>query len=383
MHAGAVIVAAGSGQRTGGNVSKQLRLVGGRPMLGWSLEAFRRHPGIERIVLVVPTGEIDTYHAQFSLADQIVEGGATRADSVLQGLRALQTLQVDHPMTHVLIHDAARPGIDQTVISQLLESLQYHDGAAPALPVVDALKRSSGDQLENVDRADLWRVQTPQGFRLDLIIEALSIAGSAFVDDLAAVENLGANLGLIEGSERFSKVTYPEDFARMETLLETKTVVRMGTGFDVHGFEPGGEVTLCGVAIPHSAKLEGHSDADVAWHALTDAIFGAAALGDIGDHFPPSDPKWAGAESEIFLREAVKCAAAKGLTLSNCDLTIICEAPKVKPHRDAMRARTAEVLGVSIDQVSVKATTTEGLGFTGRREGIAAQASVVLIGTRQ
>ena len=325
-------------------------------------------------MLVVPPGEQDTYRNQFPQADACTVGGANRQASVIRGLSAPC---ITSDITHVLIHDAARPGLDDLTISRLISALKTHDGAAPALPVVDALKRPDGDTVEDVERAGLYRVQTPQAFKVDVIRNALTTAPDGLVDDLAAARLAGARLTLVEGSERLAKITYPEDFTRMQALL-SPAMPRIGTGFDVHEFEPGEHVTLCGVQIPHIAKLKGHSDADVGWHALTDAILGAVGLGDIGDHFPPSDDLWKGAPSHIFLAEAMRLARDEGFTLGNCDLTLICEAPKIKPHREAMRARTAEILGVEIDRVSIKATTTEGLGFTGRREGIAAQAAAVL-----
>lgn len=378
MKTAAIIVAAGSGQRAGGELPKQLVPLGGKPMLSWSLDVFLGHAQISETVLVVPALEIERYGKAFPSATTLVAGGDTRAASVKAGLRAIRDSGAGDLATHVLIHDAARPGLTDGIIDRLLEALSRADGVAPALPVVDALKRASRDTLQNIDRSDLWRVQTPQGFALDLIEQALDASDDSVVDDLAAVKQIGGRLSLVDGSESLSKVTYPEDFKRIEAMIAGNTTVRMGTGFDVHAFEPGDGVILCGVIIPHDAKLQGHSDADVAWHALTDSILGALASGDIGDHFPPSDPKWAGAASEVFLRKAVALTAERGFGISNCDLTIICEAPKVKPHREAMRAKTADILGISIDQVSIKATTTEGLGFTGRREGIAAQAAVVL-----
>lgn len=374
MQIAAIIVAAGSGNRAGGAVPKQLRKLGGRPVLAWSLEAFRTHPRIDSIVLVVPPGEETAFAEQFPGADAYVAGGMDRQSSVTHGLAAPC---LANGITHVMVHDAARPGLDHNTLDRLIEALAEHDGAAPALPVVDALKRQGEGTVEDVDRTGLYRVQTPQAFRIDILRKALAEAPAGLVDDLAATRHLGASLTLVEGSERLAKITYPEDFDRMQRLL-CPPVPRMGSGFDVHGFEPGDHVTLCGVDIPHAAKLQGHSDADVGWHALTDAILGALGLGDIGDHFPPSDEKWRGTPSHIFLAEAMRLARSEGYELGNCDITLICEAPKVKPHREAMRARTAEVLGVDIGQVSIKATTTEGLGFTGRREGIAAQATAVL-----
>jgi 2-C-methyl-D-erythritol 4-phosphate cytidylyltransferase/2-C-methyl-D-erythritol 2,4-cyclodiphosphate synthase len=264
------------------------------------------------------------------------------------------------------------------MIDSLVSALSDHDAAAPALPVADALKAQVAGRLSTVPRDGLYRVQTPQAFRLGEIRSALEARGS-FVDDLEAVEAAGARVTLVPGDPRLHKITYAEDFDLVARLLSPlQSAPRVGKGFDVHAFEPGDHVTLCGVKIPHTAKLKGHSDADAAWHALTDAILGAVALGDIGDHFPPSDPKWKDADSGLFLKHAQMLAEKAGYALSSCDVTVICEAPKVKPHRDAMRVRTAELLGLPLDAVSVKATTTESLGFTGRREGIAAEAVAVL-----
>jgi len=374
MPVAAVIVAAGRGVRAGGDRPKQLQTLAGKPVIQWSVDAFETHAEVSQTILVVPADDEATYRAILGDTCDIVAGGETRTDSVKAGLAACRIAEDDL----VMIHDAARPGLSHGLISDLIEAAQNADGVAPALPVADALKRETGDQLTSVNRDGLYRVQTPQVFRLGLIRTALS-QSDAMVDDLAAIEATKGKVLLIKGSEHLAKITYPDDLKRIETLLMSSTgTPRFGTGFDVHAFEPGDAVTLCGVSIPHDQKLSGHSDADVAWHALTDAILGAAALGDIGDHFPPSDPQWKGAASEVFLRHAVKIAAEAGWAVTSCDLTIICEAPKVKPHRDAMRDATAKITGLSLDAVSVKATTTEGLGFTGRREGIAAQASAVL-----
>lgn len=373
MSIAAIIVAAGRGERAGGTVPKQRRMLGSRPVFEWSLEAFVKHPGINECVLVVPDGEIENYRAHCAPDVQIVAGGETRTASVLAGLAACSDLT-----DTVLIHDAARPGLTANTISRLIDALKTSDAAAPALEVVDALKRKTAERVEAVDRAHLYRVQTPQAFRHQSILEALS-SGGDYVDDLAAIEAKGGTVTLTEGNERLAKITQPDDHQRMERMLMTSVKApRFGSGFDVHALVPGDGVILCGVTIPHTQKLDGHSDADVAWHALTDAILGAAALGDIGDHFPPSDPQWRGADSATFLQHAVEIAKDAGWQLTSCDVTVICEAPKVKPHRDAMRQRTADVTGLPLDAVSVKATTTEGLGFTGRREGIAAQASAVL-----
>lgn len=374
MSNAAIIVAAGRGLRAGGEIPKQQRMLGNRRVYQWSLDAFSAHPNIDACILVVPAGDEPLYREQCSKATKVVAGGDTRSASVRAGLAACSP---DTTRT-VLIHDAARPGLNADIISRLISATETADAAAPAIKLVDALKRQTGSSIESVDRERLFRVQTPQAFKFQKIQQALS-AGDDLVDDLAAIERQSGTVTLISGSERLAKITHPDDQMRLEKLLmPTSIPPRFGTGFDVHAFEPGDGVTLCGVTIPHVKKLAGHSDADVAWHALTDAILGAAALGDIGDHFPPSDPQWAGASSAGFLAHAVQVARQAGWHLSSCDLTIICETPKIGPHRDAMRQRTADITGLSLNSISVKATTTEGLGFTGRGEGIAAQASAVL-----
>ncbi|MBY9067836.1 bifunctional 2-C-methyl-D-erythritol 4-phosphate cytidylyltransferase/2-C-methyl-D-erythritol 2,4-cyclodiphosphate synthase [Hyphomonas sp. WL0036] len=370
----AIIVAGGTGQRAGAERPKQWQMLLGKRVIDWSIDAFCTHPRISQVV-VVAGPELGALPEGAPIVQ--ANPGATRTQSVLSGLAAA-TLADD---AVVLIHDAARPGIDAATISALIETLSDKAVAAsaPAMPVADALKSNQGQNWTNVDRTGLFRVQTPQAFRLGEIRAALSAAGPDLVDDLAAIEAAGGAIRMVPGSARLSKITYAEDFDMLARLLSPAGTPRIGKGYDVHEFEAGDHVTLCGVAIPHIAKLKGHSDADAAWHALTDAILGAVALGDIGDHFPPSDPKWKGADSGIFLKEAQRLAEAKGYVIANCDITVICEAPKVKPHREAMRERTAELLGLPLDAVSVKATTTEGLGFTGRREGIAAEAVALLV----
>lgn len=367
-----IIVAGGRGNRAGSDKPKQWQALLGRRVIDWSIDAFSRHPSISEVIVVADAdlGPPGTGQ-RFTRA----EPGATRTLSVLSGLNTLAAPDD----TIVLIHDAARPGIEAGTISALIAALETHDAAAPALPVADALKQQREDVLSTVDRSGLYRIQTPQTFRLGAIRAALEAAGADLVDDLSAVEGPGARIRLIAGSIRLSKITYPEDFDMLARLLAPTGAPRVGKGFDVHAFEAGDHVTLCGVAIPHVAKLKGHSDADAGWHALTDAILGAVALGDIGDHFPPSDPRWKNADSGIFLKHAQTLAEEKGYRIDSCDITVICEAPKVKPYREAMRARTAELLGLTLDAISVKATTTEGLGFTGRREGIAAEAIAVLM----
>ncbi|KCZ55257.1 bifunctional 2-C-methyl-D-erythritol 4-phosphate cytidylyltransferase/2-C-methyl-D-erythritol 2,4-cyclodiphosphate synthase [Hyphomonas chukchiensis] len=373
----AIIVAGGKGIRAGRAGPKQYESLLGRKVLEWSIEAFLQHPDVDHLVVVSGTGQ-----GKFGPfpGTSWVSGGDSRTQSVRNGLAALDL----PPETPVLIHDAARPGLSQSMISALIAALETADAVAPALPVPDALKTERNGKLETVPREGLFRVQTPQAFRLGAIRAALDASNGDLVDDLAAMEATGAKVELIPGDERLHKITYPEDFDLVAKLMSPAAAApRVGKGFDVHAFEPGDHVTLCGVAIPHSAKLKGHSDADAAWHALTDAILGAVALGDIGDHFPPSDERWKNADSAIFLQEAIRLAGAEGYAVSSCDITVICEAPKVKPHREAMRSRTAELMGLPLSAVSVKATTTEGLGFTGRREGIAAEAIAVLVPSNQ
>ena len=361
----AVIVAAGSGARFGSDIPKQFLPLGKKPIWQWSYETLSNHPRVDDVIIVLPRGETIK-------GAKVAEGGPTRAESVLNGLNALAPFED----TVVLIHDAARPGLSARVIDELLSVMSHCDAAAPRLPVNDALKRGDHNP-KTVDRANLWRVQTPQAFRLNKIRAALQDSDLNFIDDLQAIEQQGGKVQFVPGSERLCKITRPEDLDWLSEVLVT-TEIRTGFGFDVHAFEAGDHVTLCGVEIPHTAKLQGHSDADVAWHALTDAILGAIALGDIGDHFPPTESKWKNAKSSIFLRHAYSLARERGYAISNIDITIICESPKIKPHRDTMRNSTANCLEIEIDRVSVKATTTEGLGFTGRREGIAAQANISL-----
>lgn len=356
---------------------KQFENLAGKPVYRWSLDTLLADKRIEKICLVLPAGHVDEVRAETPPDDRLslVVGGAERTDSVRKALEALAPAGDDI----LLVHDAARPGLEPHTITALLSAMEMHDAAAPALPVIDALKRQSGKTLATVDRSDLYRVQTPQAFKAGALASTLSASAKTFVDDLEAVESLGATVALVKGSERLSKITFADDFDRIEKMIAGQQAeFRFGTGFDVHAFEPGPGVTLCGVFIEHKARLKGHSDADAGWHALTDAILGAVALGDIGDHFPPTDDRWKDVDSGVFLKHAVELAREKGWELSHCDVTLICETPKIKPHREAMRRLTAEITGLDLDAVSIKATTTEGLGFTGRREGIAAQAAATL-----
>lgn len=366
----AVVVAAGSGSRAGG--PKQWRRLGGKPVLRWSVEALLA-AGAEDLVVVIPAGaEAEAGEALAGLTGwRIAAGGATRADSVRSGLEALGGAP-DRP---VLIHDAARPLLKPAVIRRVLEALSGADGALPALPVADSLRRAdAGLMADPVERDGLWRAQTPQAFRFGTITDAYAgwPANESATDEATVVQRAGGRVRLVEGDPRLMKLTYPEDFAMAEALLPRQT--RVGQGFDAHRWGPGASVWLCGVEIAHDQTLIGHSDADAGLHALTDALLGAMGDGDIGDHFPPTDPQWKGASSDRFLIHAVERLHARGGRLVNVDVTLICERPKVKPHRQAMRERLAALLSLPLDAVSVKATTTEAMGFTGRGEGLAAQA---------
>jgi 2-C-methyl-D-erythritol 4-phosphate cytidylyltransferase/2-C-methyl-D-erythritol 2,4-cyclodiphosphate synthase len=305
-----------------------------------------------------------------------VTGGRTRAESVQAGLAALEAAG-DQP---VLIHDAARPFVSRAHVERLLAALDVADGAIPTLPVPDTLKRGDGLVDETVPRDGLWRAQTPQAFRLAKLKTAYGRwpAGEEPTDDASVMERAGGTVAMVPGDPMLMKLTYPEDFMLAEQLSAGRRLVRTGFGVDAHRFGPGDVVWLCGIRIQHDLGLIGHSDADCGLHALTDAVLGAIAEADIGEHFPPSDPRWKGASSDRFLSHAVALVAARGGRLVNADVTLICERPKIRPHRDAMRARIAELLGLPVDRVSVKATTTEGMGFTGREEGLMAQAVVTV-----
>jgi len=379
----AIIVAAGSGSRAGGD--KQWRLLGGKPVLRWSVEAFL-NVGAEEVLVVVAAGaEAQAAAVLHDLSGwRAIVGGAERADSVRAGLAAL-TGAMDRP---VLIHDAARPLLSAAVIGRVLDGLEGADGALPGLAVADTLKQGAQDGEQTrigrtVDRANLWRAQTPQAFRADRLTAAWANwpADEVPTDDAAVVERDGGCVVLVAGEAALMKLTYPEDFTMAEALIAANTApmqTRVGNGFDVHRWGPGSSVWLCGIEIPHDQTLIGHSDADAGLHALTDAILGALAEGDIGDHFPPTDPQWKGASSDLFLIHAAKLVTARGGRIAHVDVTLICEQPKVKPHRLAMRERLAALLSLPLDAVSVKATTTEALGFTGRGEGLAAQATATI-----
>lgn len=370
MDTAVIIVAAGRGSRMGGELPKQWQLLAGRPVLAHVLAAFS---GMPAVLVIHPD---DRARAE-GLGVRLVEGGATRDASVLAGLRALEGSGV----TKVLIHDGARPLVSRGLIGRLVAALDHHEGAAPALAVTDALWRGeAGLVAGTVDRSGLYRAQTPQAFRFAPILAAhLGHPGGA-LDDVEVARAAGLDVAIVEGEETNLKLTFPGDFARAEAILKGRNMdVRMGNGYDVHAFCEGDHVWLCGVKVPHSRGLLGHSDADVGMHALTDAIYGALAEGDIGRHFPPSDPQWKGAASHIFLSHAVGLAAERGYRLGNCDVTLVCERPKIGPHALAMQAELARIMGVEAGRVSVKATTSERLGFTGREEGIAALATATLV----
>lgn len=370
----ALIVAAGRGSRAGGGMPKQYRSLGGQAVLRWSLARFRRHHRVSAVRAVIHPDDRALYDDAARGLDLLppVNGGATRQKSVRLGLESLAELAP----AAVLIHDAARPFVDDATIDRTLDALAYAPGAIAAVPVADTIKRGDGKRIAGtIDRNGLWRAQTPQGFRFaDILAAHRAAAGAELSDDAAVAERAGLAVSLVAGSEMNTKITSEDDLQRAALIANTAFETRVGTGFDVHGFGPGDHVWLCGVKVPHTQALVGHSDADVALHALTDAILGAIGAGDIGMHFPPSDPRWGGASSDKFLAHAQSLLAARGGTLVHVDVTIICERPKVGPHRAAMAERLAAILGIDPQRCSVKATTTEGLGFTGRGEGIAVQA---------
>jgi 2-C-methyl-D-erythritol 4-phosphate cytidylyltransferase/2-C-methyl-D-erythritol 2,4-cyclodiphosphate synthase len=386
-----VIVAAGRGTRAAAGASgfpKQYAPLAGSTVLGVAVARFASHPAIGPIQVVIGEGDQDLYAAATEgfrgrLAPPVA-GGATRQESVRLGLKALEP---DKPQ-HVLIHDAARPFIEPGVISEVIEALAQHAGAIAAEPVADTLKLARADRTiaQTVERSGLWRAQTPQGFRFAAILKAHEAARaegrSDFTDDAALAEWAGLDVALVQSSSRNIKLTSADDLAMAQRLMAEPSAQfepRIGTGFDVHRFGPGDHVWLCGVRIAHDRGLIGHSDADAALHAVTDALLGAIGDGDIGQHFPPSDPKWKGAPSRLFVEDACRRVAARGGRIVNVDVTLLCEAPRIGPHRDAMREALADMLGIDMTRIGVKATTTEGLGFTGRREGLAALASATVL----
>jgi 2-C-methyl-D-erythritol 4-phosphate cytidylyltransferase/2-C-methyl-D-erythritol 2,4-cyclodiphosphate synthase len=366
----ALIVAAGKGERLGGGVPKQYRALGGKPLLRWAVEAMQRHPAIAKTRVVIASGQEEMAAAALSGIDvgAWIEGGADRADSVRSGLEAIHS-------DAVLVHDAARPFCPPSVLDRLIASLEFFEGSAPVLPVGDTLMRVSDQIEEPIDRSCLARVQTPQAFRVAALRQAYERwTGAPPTDETTVLRAAGMRVAAVEGDPTLEKITTATDFQRAEQWLAGRLTPRTGMGFDVHAFAGDGPVMLGGIAVPHSRGLAGHSDADVVLHAITDALLGAAGFGDIGEHFPPSDPTWKGMSSDRFLSHAVDLLRSQGAIIDHLDCTIIAEEPKVGPHRSAMRERVAGITGLTPGQVSIKATTTEGLGFTGRREGIAAQA---------
>jgi 2-C-methyl-D-erythritol 4-phosphate cytidylyltransferase/2-C-methyl-D-erythritol 2,4-cyclodiphosphate synthase len=387
----ALIVAAGRGSRAAGGADgpKQYRPVGGAPMLTRAIAAFALHPRIDDVLVVINPDDDPLYRAAAAphaarLRDPVA-GGFRRQDSVRAGLEAL----ANRAPTSVLIHDAARPFVPSALIDRVIEALTVHHCALPALPVTDSLKRADeGRVTGTVARESLWQAQTPQGFAFAPILAAHRAAAERepmrdFTDDSAVAEWFGLDVALVQGAASNRKLTTAEDLRIADELLRPERgrdagTIRVATGYDVHAFGPGDAVTLCGVSIPHPKTLVGHSDADVALHALTDALLGTVAQGDIGVHFPPSDARWRGAASELFLKHAAALIEQRGGAVVHVDVTLICEGPRIGPHREEMRARVAAMLGLDVGQVSIKATTNEGLGFIGRSEGIAAMATATV-----
>ncbi len=370
----ALVVAAGRGRRFGGDLPKQYAPLNGQVVLRHTVQRLAAMDGIDAVRCVIHPDDRDLYDAatQGLKLLEPVNGGATRQDSVRLGLQSLQ----DDNVEQVLIHDAARPFVSQPLIDDVLEALTKHPGALPALMVTDTLKRGlDGLVTDTTSRDGLYRAQTPQGFHFDTIRKAHEdFAGEELTDDAQLFERTGLNVVLTAGTEDNFKITTQEDMMRAERLLSYQSELRSAQGYDVHRFGDGNHVTLCGVEIPYSQGLSGHSDADAALHALTDALLGCIGAGDIGQHFPPSDPQWKGASSDQFAKHALELIKNHNGQIVNVDITIVCEAPKIGPHRARMVDRVSEILQLSTDRVSVKATTTEGLGFCGRKEGIAAHA---------
>ncbi|GGH25390.1 2-C-methyl-D-erythritol 2,4-cyclodiphosphate synthase [Cribrihabitans marinus] len=375
MTTAALIVAAGQGIRAGAGVPKQWRMLAGRRVADWTLSRFA-HPAIDHVILVLPAGDSAARDLFAGSGVLLAEGGPTRAASVRNGLEALAPLAPDR----VLIHDVARPCVGARLIDDVLQALDSHAAAAPGLEVSDALWTGADGRVSGTrDRAGLFAAQTPQGFHFAAIRAAHAEHPGGAADDVEVARAAGIEVAIVPGDPDNLKITRPGDFARAERILRGDMDIRLGNGYDVHRFGPGDYVMLCGVRVPHGRGLNGHSDADVGLHAVTDAIYGALAEGDIGRHFPPSDPQWKGAASEVFLRHAAELSAARGFRISNVDCTLVCEQPRVGPHAAAMQAEMARILDLPGDRISVKATTSERLGFTGREEGIAALATACLV----
>jgi 2-C-methyl-D-erythritol 4-phosphate cytidylyltransferase/2-C-methyl-D-erythritol 2,4-cyclodiphosphate synthase len=366
----ALIVAAGSGSRMGGDTPKQYRPIAGKAVLAHAVDALASHPRIDAVRVVIGPGQEEMAREALDGRDvgDLIGGGGERSDSVRAGLDAI-------PDGIVLVHDAARPFCPHDVIDRLLDALENGDGAVPVLGLSDTLARGIGQLDEMVERKDMVRVQTPQAFHVEDLRYALTESGlRKATDESSLLVTAGLKVVTVEGDPMLEKLTSPADWERAEQLQTARLISRTGMGFDVHAFAGEGPVMLGGIEVPHDRGLAGHSDADVVLHAITDALLGAASLGDIGRHFPPSDPQWKGASSDIFLSHAAGLIRHMGGIIDFVDCTLICEAPKLSPYRDAMRSQIAEILGLSLSRVSIKATTTERLGFTGRGEGIAAQA---------
>jgi 2-C-methyl-D-erythritol 4-phosphate cytidylyltransferase/2-C-methyl-D-erythritol 2,4-cyclodiphosphate synthase len=373
-HCVSLVVASGRGERFGGALPKQYRQLAGRPVLRRCLEAFAGHPRIDAVRAVIQPDDRALYDAAAEALPLLepAYGGATRQDSVRLGLESLAA----DPPELVLIHDGVRALVEPALIDRVLDGLQVHAAVLPALPVTDTLKQvEDGRVAGTVDRTGLYRAQTPQGFRYPPILDAhRRFAGQSLTDDCALAEAAGLRVAVVAGAESNLKITEPADLARAEQMLAAGLRPRTGMGFDVHRLGPGDGMVLMGVRLGGPWRLIGHSDADVGLHALTDALLGALCAGDIGSHFPPSEARWAGADSALFLRHARDLVTAAGGIIEHVDATLICERPKIGPHRPAMVARVAELLQLAPARVSIKATTTERLGFAGRGEGIAAQA---------
>jgi 2-C-methyl-D-erythritol 4-phosphate cytidylyltransferase/2-C-methyl-D-erythritol 2,4-cyclodiphosphate synthase len=386
MSVTAVIVAGGSGQRAGGMLPKQYQKVAGKPILRWTLEAFLSHPLVTRIQTVIGQG----HEAFFREAAEGLEvgtpvvGGGSRQESCRAGLEACAT-ELPH---NVLIHDAARPFLSQELITNVIRGLEHAQAVIPGLPVADTMKFAPAGVIERtVDRQSLWFAQTPQGFHFEKILAAHRKAATEgqqlFTDDAAVAEYAKMQVHIVSGEQGNRKLTTQHDIEEAnrehtQRHYDTLPDIRTGYGIDFHVFEKGNAVTLCGVGVPHTRKLKGHSDADVALHALTDAILGSIGERDIGQHFPPSDPRWKNASSSIFITKALELLGARGGILSNVDVTILAEAPRIAPHINAMKSSLMEFLKISGDRIAIKATTTEGMGAIGRKEGICAQATVTV-----
>ena len=375
MTTAAIIVAAGRGNRAGGDTPKQWQMLSNQTVASRTVAAFVAHPRIDALFIVMHADDIAAGYANDIAATQVA-GADTRTGSVLAGLHAAQEYDT------VLIHDAARPLVSAQIIDDVLDALQTYQAAAPAVPVTDALWIGENCKVTGTQSRDnLWRAQTPQGFDRAALLEAHAAYDGEAADDVTIARAAGIVVAITNGHEDNLKITGPDDFARAAQQLRGDMDIRLGNGFDVHRFKDGDHVWLCGVKVPHDKALRGHSDADVGMHAVTDAIYGALGMGDIGQHFPPSDPQWKGAESHIFLTHACALAREHGFTISNIDCTLICEFPKIGPHAAAMKAAMAQIMDLSLDRVSVKATTSEKLGFTGRGEGIASIATAALVKT--